>query len=413
MKNKPFQIVQRSVLEAYKAVRKNKGAPGYDQMDFETFEKHLMPNLYKIWNRMSSGSYFPSPVLAVEIPKKNGKMRRLGIPTIEDRVAQMVVLKTIEDRIDPKFHPDSYGYRPKKSALDAVGTARKRCWDYPYVVELDIKGLFDNIDHELLMKAVRMHVTEKWALLYIERWLKAPFIDQDGNLTPREAGTPQGGVISPILANLFMHYGFDMWMAIHHPEAPFERYADDALIHCRTREEAERIKSELAERFAQIKLEMNEEKTRIAYCKSSTNTENEPITQFDFLGYTFSSKFQKCRDGKYRITFSPKMSKKAGQFLRDKIKRLKLHRMCGRMIEQIAEIINPIVRGFANYFGRFCPSAMKSVMRVIEDRIVKWAMKKHKLLRGHKLRAYRWLERIRERNPELFEHWKWLYGAVG
>lgn len=335
-------------------------------------------------------------------------MRTLGIPTIEDRVAQMVVLQTIEPYIEPLFHEDSCGCRPNKSALDAAATARQRCWKLRYVIEPDIKGLSGNIDHDLLMKAAEMHGKEKWAVLYIRRWLTAPFIDHDGKETPRTSGTPQGGVISPILANLFMHYAFDMWMARNHPEAPFERYADDALIHCGTREEAESIKAELAKRFAECRLEMNEDKTRIACCKSMMNRNEEPITEFDFPGYTFTSTYQKCRDGKCRLSFGPRVSKRAGKSFREKIKALKLHHKVGKTLEEIAEILNPYVRGWVNYFGRFCPSAAKGTFLCIEERILRWARRKYKTLRGHRAKSRKWLEGIRKQHPDLFVHWKYL-----
>ena len=307
------------------------------------------------------------------------------------------------------LHDDSYGYRPKRSGLDAVATARTRCWEFPYVIELDIKGLFDNIDHELLMKAVKLHVKEKWAVLYIQRWLTAPFVDRDGKETPRVSGTPQGGVISPILANLFMHYAFDMWMMRNHPEAPFERYADDALIHCGTREETQSVKAELAKRFAECKLEMNEDKTRIAYCKSMKNTLNEPVISFDFLGYTFAPNYHPCKDGKRRLGFLPRVSRSAAKHLKDRIKALKLERMAGSPIERIAELLNPIIRGWTNYYGRFCPHAMKDALMCIEERILRWGMHKYNTLRGSLAKARNWLDAIRRQSPELFAHWKYLY----
>ena len=203
---KPFNIDKKLVYDAYRAVKDKAGAAGVDGQSLEQFDKDLMQNLYKIWNRMSSGSYFPPPVRAVSIPKKNGGQRILGVPTVADRVAQMVVKQVVEPVLEPIFMPDSYGYRPGKSALDAIGITRKRCWQYDWILEFDVRGLFDNIDHTLLLRAVRKHVKCKWALLYIERWLKAPIELEDGTLVERTRGTPQGGVISPVLANLFMHY---------------------------------------------------------------------------------------------------------------------------------------------------------------------------------------------------------------
>ncbi len=272
--SKQYEIPKGAVIEAYKRVKANKGSAGIDGIDFEVFEKKLNNNLYKIWNRMSSGSYFPSPVLAVEIPKKTGGTRRLGIPTITDRVAQMIARMYVEPVVEPMFCEDSYGYRPNKSALDAIAMTKEQCWKYDYVIELDVKGLFDNIDHELLMKVVKRHVKEKWVCLYIERWLKIPFVTRDGQKIERNSGTPQGGVISPVLANMFLHYVFDMWMKRNFPQAPFERYADDGVIHCHSKEEATFIREKLSQRFEECKLELHPVKTRIVYCKDEDRKNN-------------------------------------------------------------------------------------------------------------------------------------------
>lgn len=276
--SKQYDIPKRVVFDAYKRVKANKGSAGIDGIDFDKFEEKLNNNLYKIWNHMSSGSYFPSPVMAVEIPKKSGGVRRLGIPTITDRVAQMVAREYVERAVEPMFCDDSYGYRPNKSALDAIEMTRKRCWRYDYVIELDVKGLFDNIDHELLMRVVRRHVKENWICLYIERWLKTPFVLKNGEVIERKAGTPQGGVISPVLANMFLHYVFDMWMKRNFPQAPFERCADDGVVHCKTKEEALFIKECLAKRFVECKLELHPTKTRIVYCKDKDRTRDEELT---------------------------------------------------------------------------------------------------------------------------------------
>jgi group II intron reverse transcriptase/maturase len=285
--DKPFQIEKRQVYEAYKAVKSKKGAAGVDRQTIEQFEADLKGNLYKIWNRMSSGSYFPPPVLAVAIPKKSGDGERiLGVPAVSDRIAQTVVKQLIEPDLEPIFLPDSYGYRPRKSALDAVGVTRERCWQYDWVLEFDIKGLFDNIDHELLLKAVQKHVTSKWALLYIERWIKAP-MEQDGIRIERTLGTPQGGVISPILSNLFLHYTFNLWMKRTHPELPWCRYADDGLVHCRTEQDAEALRAELQARLEECRLTLHPTKTKIVYCKDGKRKDSYPNVTFDFLGYQF------------------------------------------------------------------------------------------------------------------------------
>ena len=264
---KPFCITKRQVWEAYKRVKANKGAAGVDGQTIEKFAENLQDNLYKLWNRLTSGSYFPQPVLRVEIPKSDGGIRPLGIPTVADRIAQMVVKTYLEPELEKHFHPDSYGYRPGKSALDAVGMARQRCWKNDWVLDLDIKGFFDNIDHELMMRAVRAHTEEKWVLLYIERWLKAPIAMPDGAFIQPQKGTPQGGVASPLLANLFLHYAFDEWMKREYPGIPFERYADDAVCHCKSEAQAEQLKQALNVRMKDVGLELHPEKTKIVYCQ--------------------------------------------------------------------------------------------------------------------------------------------------
>lgn len=407
--SKQYDIPKKAVIEAYKRVKANKGSAGIDGINFEKFEGKLNNNLYKIWNRMSSGSYFPSPVMAVEIPKKTGGVRRLGIPTITDRVAQMVARMYVESAVEPMFCDDSYGYRPNKSALDAIEMTRKRCWRYDYVIELDVKGLFDNIDHELLMRVVRRHVKEVWICMYIERWLKTPFVLKNGEIIERNAGTPQGGVISPVLANMFLHYVFDMWMKRNFPQTPFERYADDGVIHCKTKEEALFIKECLVKRFAECKLELHPIKTRIVYCKDKDRTRDEDITEFDFLGYTFKAVYIMCKDGKRRSNFIASVSKTSAKTFRDKIKSLEIYKKTGCKIDMIAEILNPLLRGWINYFGKFNPAAMKYTLQCIERRLVKWAMCKYKNFRGHRRRAEKWLLSVRKREPKLFAHWSKMY----
>ncbi|CAI3237667.1 MAG: group II intron reverse transcriptase/maturase [Clostridium sp.] len=403
--SKQYNIPKRIVLEAYKRVKSNKGSAGVDGIDFEKFEENLKGNLYKLWNRMSSGCYFPAPVLAVDIPKKNGETRTLGIPTITDRIAQMIARMYLEPKVEPIFHEDSYGYRPNKSEIDAIGKVRERCWKYDYVIELDIKGLFDNINHELLMKAVELHTEEKWVKLYIKRWLKTPFTTKQGDVIQRDSGTLQGGVISPVLANIFLHYSFDIWMKRNYPMAPFARYADDAVIHCKSEKEAKEIKEALTLRMQQCKLELHPQKTRIVYCKDEDRTQEYPLTEFDFLGYTYKAVYIKCRDGRMRNNFIASASVKACKSLRDKIKELNLHKMTGSNINIIAEIINPMVRGWINYFSKYNPSDIKYTIECIERRLIKWAMCKYKNLRGRRKLARKWLSEIKIREPKLFAHW--------
>ncbi len=405
-KAKPFEISKEVVVEAWKQVKANQGAAGVDEETIADFEENLRDNLYKVWNRMSSGSYYPPAVRTVPIPKKTGGERILGIPSVSDRVAQMVAKLYFEPMVEPHFHEDSYGYRPNKSAIQAIGVTRKRCWKYDWVLEFDIKGLFDNIDHELLMKAVRTHTDSKWLLLYIERWLKSPFQIDDGILIERTKGTPQGGVISPVLSNLFLHYVFDNWMKRNYPELPFCRYADDAVVHCRTETEAINLKKALETRFRQCKLEVHPDKTRIVYCKDDDRWGNYPITSFGFLGYTFRPRKSKNRWGKYFINFSPAVSNKAGKAMRQTTRRWKLHLRSDKSLEDLSRMYSPIVRGWINYYGSFYKSALHPTLRHLNRTLVRWAMRKFKRLKGHRRRAEYWLGRIATRQPELFPHWK-------
>jgi len=403
---KPYCISKQEVWEAYKRVKANQGAAGVDEQSIADFEERLKDNLYKIWNRMSSGSYIPPPVLTVKIPKAGGGERKLGIPTVSDRIAQMVVKSRLEPVVDPHFDPDSYGYRPGKSALDAVGQARQRCWRFDWVIDLDIKGFFDNIDHELMMRAVRKHAKDKWVLLYIERWLKAPAQDEDGRLVPRETGTPQGGVVSPLLANLFLHYALDVWMRKHYPDLPFERYADDEIVHCRTEKEAQEVGAAIAARLQECRLELHPEKTKIVYCKDDDRRGNYPNEKFDFLGYTFRPRRSKNRFGKFFINFSPAVSDKAGKAMRAEIRSWKLHLRSDKAIEDLSRMFNPIIRGWLQYYGRYYRSALYPPMRQLDRSLARWAYRKYKKLRGHLRRATHWVRRIARRDPRLFAHWQ-------
>jgi RNA-directed DNA polymerase len=405
-KTKPYEISKQVVLEAFQRVKANKGAAGIDNESLEAFEANLKNNLYKIWNRMSSGSYFPPPVKAVEIPKKNGGKRILGVPTVADRVAQMVVKIYFEPQVEPHFHPDSYGYRPGKSATDALAVTRQRCWRYDWVLEFDIKGLFDNIDHELLMKAVQKHTDNPWVILYIQRWLKAPFLMPDGTVKERTKGTPQGGVVSPVLANLFLHYAFDMWMARNHPDMPFARYADDGVAHCRSMEDTEKLLNGLKERFAECRLELHPDKTRIVYCKDDDRRGDHPEIKFDFLGYTFRPRRSKNKHEKYFINFTPAVSNKAKKAMRQTIHDWRMHLKPDKTLEDLSHMFNPVIRGWVNYYGRFYKSELYSVLRHMNRALVRWVRHKYKKYARHQRRAEYWLGKIARREPKLFSHWQ-------
>ena len=405
--DKPFKITKKQVYEAYKAVKSNQGAAGVDKETIEQFDANLKGNLYKLWNRMSSGSYFPPPVRAVSIPKKSGGERILGVPTVADRVAQMVVKQLIEPDLDPIFLANSYGYRRKKSALDAIGVTRQRCWKYNWVLEFDIKGLFDNIDHELLLRAVRKHVQCKWALLYIERWLKAPMELEDGTRVERTCGTPQGGVISPILSNLFMHYAFDLWMARTYPELPWCRYADDGLVHCRVEHEAEVVKAALQARLAECRLEMHPTKTRIVYCRDGKRRGKYPGVKFDFLGYCFRPRLvRRSRDNILFCSFAPAVSPSALKSMRAKIRDLGIRRRTELSLADIAHRINPLLRGWISYYGRYAPSALAPLLRYVNQTLLAWATRKFKRFKAHRIRASRFLQALSRLNANLFVHWR-------
>lgn len=403
---KSYSITKAEVWEAYKRVKANDGAAGADGQTIEDFERDLKGNLYKIWNRMSSGSYFPPAVLAVKIPKAGGGERKLGIPAVSDRIAQMVVKSRLEPEIDPLFHPSSYGYRPGRSALDAVGQARQQCWKYDWVLDLDIKGFFDNIDHDLMMRAVRWHAKQAWIVLYIERWLKAPMKEEDGRVVERDKGTPQGGVISPLLANLYLHYGFDEWMRRNYPRLRFERYADDAIVHCRTEAEAQELKEKLEARMRECRLELHPEKTKIVYCKDEDRIKDYSNEKFDFLGYTFRPRRSKSRKGKFFINFSPAVSDKAVRGMRAEIRSWKLPLRSGVRLEDLARKYNPKVRGWIQYYGRFYRSALYPVMKQLNQSLATWATRKYKTLRRHRRRAVHWLARIAKRDRTLWAHWQ-------
>ncbi len=402
---KPFDISKQKVWEAYQQVKANKGAAGIDDQTMTEFEENLKNNLYRLWNKLSSGSYFPPPVKSVSIPKKGGGECILCVPTISDRIAQTVAKMYLEPLVEPYFLEDSYGYRPNKSALDAVAKTRQRCWKYDWVLDLDIEGFFDNLDRNLLMRAVRKHTNCKWLLLYIERWLKAP-IEKDGQLQAREKGTCQGGVISPLLSNLFLHYAFDTWMKRNYPDNYYERYADDIIAHCTTEEETKRLKNAIEERLNECGLKLHPKKTKIVFCKDANRQSKYPDHQFDFLGFTFRPRLAKSREGKYFVSFSPAISKQSANSIRQKMRDWKLQVQCRKDIEEIANWINPIVQGWNNYYGKFNKTAMYPLYSLLNLKLEKWARGKYKKLKRRIKCARRWLANTAHSQPNLLVHWR-------
>ena len=411
---KSFEISKHAVVEAYKKVKQKAGGAGIDGQSIEDFERNLKNNLYKIWNRLSSGSYFPSPVKAIPIPKKSGGVRVLGVPTVADRVAQMVIKMELEPKLEPHFHTDSYGYRPNKSAHQAIEITRKRCWKLDWVLEFDIKGLFDNLSHELLMKALNKHTNNKWILLYVQRWLTAPLQNEDGTLIERNKGVPQGGVVSPVLSNLFLHYTFDKWMERNFPEMQWCRYADDALVHCKTYEQAEKLRTKLDERFKECGLELHPLKTKIVYCKDADRKKEFKETSFDFLGFTFRPRGAKSKyTGKIFLGFSPAISNNATKSIKEEIQKWKLEMKTSANIEDLAKAYNPIIRGWNEYYGKFYSSALQKFHSYLNGRLAVWANRKYKKLHGRRIKCFEWLRKIAKQRPKLFAHWSGKSITIG
>lgn len=407
---KPFNISKQLVWEAYLRVKANQGAPGVDGQSIEDFEKDLRNNLYRVWNRMSSGSYMPPPVKAVEIPKSHGSGTRiLGVPTVSDRIAQTVVAMELEKRVELMFHRDSYGYRPRRSALDAVATCRKRCWEYDWVIDLDIQKFFDSVDHTLMIKAVEANTDQPWVLLYVKRWLIAPIQQPDGCLHERHRGTPQGSSVSPVLANLFLHYAFDMWMAPNFPAVRFERYVDDAVVHCASRQQAETLRAAIDQRMVDVGLRLHPDKTKVVYCKDSNRRGEHDDISFTFLGYTFGPRRARNQKRGERFTsFQPAMSREKLVEKGREVRRWRLHRRPNDTLYDLAEAINPIVRGWMTYWGRFYRTEMDPLLKRINTYLMRWARKKYKRLRGFK-RLKAWWKGVTQRDPSLFAHWAWTH----
>ncbi len=402
---KPYCIAKRVVWDAYQLVRANRGAAGVDDETIAMFEQNLSGNLYKLWNRMSSGSYLPPPVKQVEIPKAKGGTRKLGVPTVSDRIAQTVAKLMIEPILDPIFHEDSYGYRPGKSAKQAIAVTRKRCWQYDWVVEFDIKAAFDQIDHALLLKAVRSHIKEDWILLYVERWLTVPFETADGVHVPRTRGTPQGGVVSPILMNLFMHYAFDSWMHRTHPHCPFARYADDAVVHCRSLMQAEAVMRDIASRLEECGLTMHPEKSRIVYCRDSNRRGTYPNVQFTFLGFTFRPREALSKYNRRFTSFLPAVSEDALKRMRQTVRGWRLHCWTSATLEDLAQRCNLTIQGWWNYYGAFYQTAMHKLFDYVDRKLAQWARRKYKRQSRNPRYSLQWLRKMKTNAPRMFTHW--------
>lgn len=407
--SKPFDISKWVVKAAWEKVRVKNGAPGVDGVTVEQFGQGERDNLYKLWNRMSSGSYFPSPVRMVSIPKDGGRgVRVLGVPTVADRVAQTVAVAYLEPVVEKLFHADSYGYRPGRSPLDAVAVCRARCRSHEWVLDLDIEGFFDNLDHELILRAVAHSTSEKWLLMYVRRWLAAPLVLPDGTMIGRDRGSPQGASISPLLANLFMHYAFDMWMAREFPQVPFERFVDDVIVHCVSRPQAERLRDAIAGRLAECGgLRLHPTKTRVVYCKKGGRHGSYGRVSFDFLGFTFKPRAAQRRDGVMFTAFSPAISTKAAVSIRRQVRRMRIHRRSDLSFTEIAAMINPKAGAWAAYYGRFSPWETANVLFHIDRYLVKWARRKYKHLRRSRRRAVNNLAEIKRNRPGLLAHWRW------
>jgi RNA-directed DNA polymerase len=405
---KPFDISKWEVWEAYKKVKANKGAAGVDGCSVEDFEKDLKGNLYKIWNRMSSGSYFPSPVKAVEIPKPHGGGTRvLGVPTVADRIAQTVAARRLEEKVEPIFHSGSYGYRPRRDALDAVAACRENCWRYDWVIDLDIQKFFDSVPWDLIVKAVEANTGDPWVVLYVKRWLAAPVQLPGGTLAERDRGTPQGSAISPVLANLFMHYAFDQWMAREFPAVPFERYADDAVVHCVSERQAHYVRRAIAARMAEVGLRLHPGKTKIVYCKDGKRKLRYEHTSFTFLGFTFRARAARSKYGVNFTSFLPAISKDALKKISGEVRRWRLHRQIRLDFREVAKRINPIIRGWMQYYGAFYHSALCPLLQRINAYLMRWIRKKYKRLRPFKKALECW-KRITRQHPRLFAHWVWV-----
>jgi RNA-directed DNA polymerase len=407
-KTQPVSIEQ--VKRAYERVRLKGGAGGVDRIEIPDYEKSKAKNLYKLWNRMASGSYYPQAVRSVAIPKADGSKRILGIPTLSDRVAQQVAKDVLEPVMEKLFHVNSYGYRPKVGAHEAIGVCRERCWQKPYVIDLDIKGFFDNIDHEEMLAIVSHYTQERWLLLYIERWLKAPVQGLDGKLEKREKGTPQGGVISPLLANMYLHEVFDTWISRTYPQVKWERYADDIIIHCESESEAQGVLDGVKSRLESKGLTAHEGKTKIVFCPNGQRKRNYPTESFDFLGYRFQPRNCVTAQGNWFVGFTPSISPKACKHIREVVRKHRLHRLTHLELPIIAQQLEAKIRGWLYYYGKFTPSGIGNLLRYwLNQRLALWVCHKYKSCRGNIKKGIDKLKEICRDFPTLFVHWRYGY----
>lgn len=404
---KPFEISKWAVQQAWEKVKANKGAPGVDEVSIEAFEADLGNNLYRVWNRMSSGSYFPPSVRAVEIPKPHGGgTRMLGIPTVADRVAQTVVAEELKVKAETLFHDDSYGYRPGRSAIDAVGACRQRCWKTNWVIDLDIQKFFDSVSWDLMLKAVGANTDLPWVMLYVRRWLQAPVQRPDGTLQQRDRGTPQGSPVSPVLANLFLHYAFDAWLAREFPAVRFERYVDDAVVHCVSERQAHQVLAAVQDRMGEVGLRLHPDKTRIVYCKDGKRRGDSAHTSFTFLGFTFRPRGVRDKNGSMFVSFLPAISKDAWKKIGRQVRSWRLHHRTGHTFAGLADKINPIVRGWMNYYGAFYRSALYPLLTRINAYLMRWVRNKYRRFRGRWAFNQAW-SRVIKQYPRFFAHWAW------
>jgi len=400
-------ITKQMVWNAYKKIRSNGKAAGIDEETIGIYEDRLSDNLYKLWNRMSSGSYLPSAVREVSIPKDDGNKRKLGIPTVSDRVAQEVIKSYIEPRLEKEFSESSYGYRPMKSTHQAVMQVKKNVWKYAWVIDMDISGFFDNMSHEKLMKALKMHVTENWVLMYVERWLTAPLMNNQKEVKTRKKGTPQGGVISPLLSNLFLHYAFDKWFEKNYPSLSFVRYADDIIVHCRTEEEANSLLSKIKERMQSCELTLNEHKTKIVHCKTAKRMNKFKVVKFDFLGFSFQPRPATIRrTNKLFLSFDCSISRKSENKIAEDLRKSNFHQWTKSTIEEIAQTFNPKLRGWLNYYGKFRMYALNRIFGLFNRRLIKWAVRKYKSFKGSMQCAGNWIRQTAKDYPYIFVHWQ-------